>query len=468
MAQRRGDDGRVGGMGLAARFSLTMTLALFVVMAVTGYLLYDSARTISSRALEDGLIDASRAMTENERNLGDPSSPGPVYRTKSQQGKAIARTGVERWDIEFRYGSYAGQDGLLYQTSGEHGVVIVPGRGQQRSEKNLVAMFGAVTVLVSLVGAAVAYAIASQVTKPIRALVDDVRTISRGNLHHRVRARAGGEVGLLAKAVDRMAANLAEAQEAEIELGMREREIEVAREVRAALLPHETPALPGYEIADLHVGAAEPGGDFHDYIFRGRETALLVCEVEGGGVPGALVGATARAYLRNELERGTPLEEALAKVNRDLARDVRRGMAVTALCLVVDAVEHVATLACAGHRLPLIRYSAADGQVRTLQPEGIALGFDAGPVFERRLEILQVPLEPGDRLLLGTTGVVAVQDAAGAEFGEKALYTEMKRAGKLGPEQILRHLEATLESWAGDEPFPRDISLLVVGREGEA
>ena len=443
-----------------------MSVALAIVMAGAGYLLFNSAKRVSATSLEHALADAASATAENQERMEEGT--GPTFREVGKGQEISGSGGVQRFDIEFRAGKYADQPGLGFQMADQRGQVLVPLRGQEEGEKNLWAMFWAVTALVIFVGAGVAYMVATQVTKPMQAIVDDIRTISRGNLRHRVRARGGGEVALLSRAIDRMASSLAEAQEAELELGMRERELEVAHEVRAALLPTETPALPGYEIADLHIGAPEPGGDFHDYIFRGRETILLVCEVAGGGVPGALVGATARAYLRSELERGTPLGEALSKVNRDLARDVRRGMAVTALCIVLDAVEGIATLACAGHKLPLVRYSAEDSQVRLLQPEGIALGFDKGPVFDRRLELLQVPVDPGDRLILANTGIVSVVNAREEEFGEKALFVELKRAGKLAPEQILRHLKSTLESHAGEEPFPSDLTLMVIGRDAEA
>lgn len=464
--RRSSDDTRIRGLGLAARFSLTMTVVLALVMVGSGYLLFSTARTVSDSAIEEALADAAVALAENERNLADPDSPGQTYNS-SGTGTRV-RNGVERFDLEFRYGRFAGQPGVLYQASADTGKILVPSRGRKEGEKNLWAIFWAVTALVIFFGAGAAYVVATQVTKPIKAIVDDVRTISRGHLGHHVRAQGGGEVALLGRAIDRMAGSLAEAQEAEIELGMRERELEVAHEVRAALLPGETPALPGYEIADLHIGAQEPGGDFHDYIFRGRETILLVCEVEGSGVPAALIGATARAYLRSELERNQPLDEALKKVNRDLARDVKRGMAVTALVFIVDAVEHTALLACAGHRLPLVRFSAADGTIRKLHPEGIALGFDKGPVFERRLQLLQVPLEPGDRFMLANTGMVEVQGPDGEEWGENALFVELKRASKLQPQQILGHLESSIESHAEGEPYPRDISILAIGREAEA
>ena len=63
-----------------------------------------------------------------------------------------------------------------------------------------------------------------------------------------------------------MTASLEEAQDAELELSSREREMEVAAEVHEALLPESIPQLGGYDIAALQIGCPTPGGDFYDFI----------------------------------------------------------------------------------------------------------------------------------------------------------------------------------------------------------
>jgi sigma-B regulation protein RsbU (phosphoserine phosphatase) len=322
------------------------------------------------------------------------------------------------------------------------------------------------TIAVVVVGTGIAALIASRVSKPIVAMVGDVRQIASGNLSHRTRLKGGGELALLARTLDRMAESLSEAQEAERELSAREREMEVAREVREALLPQKIPTIPGHALASLHLACPEPEGDFHDYIAveHGR-LGLLVCQVNGKGVPGALVGATARAYLRNELERGGDLSEAFKKVNRELARDVRRGMYITALYADFDPAEKIATVVCAGHKLPLVRYAAAEGKLRTVQPEGIALAFDRGPVFEKNLQIQRVPLEKGDRLFLANTGAVRVLDEEGKELGEKGFYQILLKASRSKAGEVLARVRAEIEAHAGDEPLPADISVLLLARE---
>jgi sigma-B regulation protein RsbU (phosphoserine phosphatase) len=297
-------------------------------------------------------------------------------------------------------------------------------------------------------------------------MVEDIRQISTGDLKHRTRAKGGGEMSMLARSIDRMTKNLADARENELALSIRDRELAVAAEVREALLPQTTPAIGGYEIGATHISSQELWGDFHDFIEHdeGGGVGLLVCDVSGKGLPGALVGATARSYLRTALKNASDVQQALRDVNRDLARDVKRGMYVSALYIVLDPKEGIATLVCAGHKMPLVRFTAEDGKVRVIQPEGIALAFDKGPIFDARLEVAQVPIEPGDRLVLVNTGAIEVTNAEGDELGDKPLFRLIMPHAALPTDEFLAKLRKELEAFADGGRLERDVSIVTLKR----
>ncbi|MFT5688938.1 MAG: sigma-B regulation protein RsbU (phosphoserine phosphatase), partial [Planctomycetota bacterium] len=287
-----------------------------------------------------------------------------------------------------------------------------------------------------------------------------------GDLSHRTEETGGGEVELLARSIDRMTSDLEGAQEAELQLSMREREMEVAGGVREALLPMTTPLLEGYDIGGTHISAPDGiGGDFHDFIeLPDGRVGLLVCDVSGQGVPAALVGATARSYLRTELARGGDPVKAFQLVNKWLSDDVRRGMYVTALYALVDGREGVASVLCAGHKVPLMRYTAEDSKLRVVHPEGIALGFDRGPVFDRRLEQQHVPLLPGDRLLLANSAPLRIENEEGVELGEKGFFQRVLLHSKEDTAVFLRSLKRDLATYAAEGSVPFDVSLVTLSR----
>lgn len=446
-------------MSIAARFALAMTLALAVVMFLAGTMLFDKTARVVESSVDQSLAAATSVLGDTAQAKEDGTE---LYEQTSSGARPVGR--ATRFDVKILQGEYKGGTGHLYQ-EGPDNSLLVPDTGNN-PRKDLYGLFLVVTAAVVSVGAVVSAMIAMQISKPLNVLVNDVRAIARGNLHHRTNTKGSGEVRGLAQAIDKMAHTLQGAQDAEIEFGVREREREVAMQVAESLLPEDTPTLPGYSVAMAHVGSDEPGGDFHDYqeMDNGR-LALFVCDVSGKGVPGAIVGATARAYLKSELEQFSDAEQSLKRVNRAVARDVRRGMFVTALGMVIDSKEHVATVACAGHKLPLVRWDAAAGQVKLIQPGGIALGFDKGPVFDRSLELIRAPLEPGDRLLIAGTGAVQVQNPEGEELGEKALYRAFARHAKKEPKEIMERLLIALENHAGETPFPADVSIIILSRD---
>ena len=342
-------------------------------------------------------------------------------------------------------------------------ILLVP--GTSRVGKDLLGMIVGITIVVILVGAAVAFWVASQVSRPIHRLIQDVRQIAKGDLRHKTHSVGSGEIELLSRSLDRMTLDLGEAESTRLELSIREREMGLATGVREALLPLATPLVEHYDVGAAHLNTETLGGDFHDFIERedGR-IGLLVCDVSGQGIPAALVGATARSYLRGELHRTDDVAVALARVNRWLAGDVRRGMFVTALYVLIDPTIGRATVACAGHKMPLLRLSRGDGRLRSIHPDGIALGFDKGPVFERRLEVAEIAIEPDDRLVLTNSALLSIRNPDGRELGEKAFFSRVAKHAELETTAFLKALRRDVEGFVGEAGLSSDISLVTITR----
>ena len=473
---KRDSELKLSGSTLSTRFSMSMTIALAVVMLGAGAFLYSWVVKKAGQIQETAFVEAvafqgpwQRVYLEDVKREaeGRPPREGKSEAAMPIQGttKEFAGTDVRR--VEVRYGEKFDKPGFMYQYRDVLPPLIVSTATKDAAGEGLLPMILGVTLCVILVGALVAWMIAASVSRPLQLIVSDINQIASGNLRHRTRVRAGGEILLLAKAIDRMAGNLESAQAAQLELSVREREIAVAGEVREALLPQRTPVLEGYVLASLHVDCPTPGGDFHDFLeLEGGRIGILVCDVSGRGIPGAMIGAIARSYLRSELQRcGDDVAGAFSRANHAIARDARRGMYVTAIYLLLDPKEGIATVACAGHKLPIVRYAAEDKKIRVVHPEGIALGFDKGPVFDRTLQVQKIPIERGDRVVVSTTGSVRVRNAEGAEVGEKAFYRHILAHAVVPCQTMLEGVKRALDAHANGEPLPNDISMVALARD---
>ena len=444
------------GIGLRLRFTLAMSLALTLVMSIAAVSLYRRVTRVADEVMD---------RTIGEAVLLSHSPPEPFSHAEFGDVRTETQVGV----YPMTYGTEQ-KEGLLYcypsrqPDDPKKGFrLLVPGRIE--FGKYIQGMIITIAVVVVVVGAGVALLTAVQVTRPIHRIIQDVRQIAKGDLQHRTKTGGSGEVELLARAIDSMASGLKEGEGVRVELSVRERELDLAAGVREALLPTATPLVEGYDLAAAFLSSPRFGGDFHDFIeLPDGLVGLLVCDVSGRGVPAALVGATARSTLRGELARTSDVTEALRRVNRWLSDDVRRGMFVTALYALIDPAAGRATVACAGHRIPLLRYVAAEGSLRVVHPDGIALGFDRGPVFERRLQVVETPIERGDRLLLANSAPVRLQNPEKKELGEKAFYSRVLKHATLDGPQFLKALRRDLEQFAGEGGIQDDVALVTISR----
>lgn len=440
-----------GGLGLGARFALSMTVALTVVMMLAGFLLHRSANVLGDQARERAIVGMVNFATTT-----------PDYDQETMGWEVPDSGGVRAVRIAFEGGS----TGVRYERGEGDQVRFwhVPDPTESLGGQ-LARMIGIIVLFVVIVGAGVSLMVAGQIVRPLRRVIDDVRQIARGNLGHRTRVTGGGEIALLARAVDRMSSDLEAAQEAELELSMRAREMELAAGVREALMPFDTPPMPGFDLRAAHLPSGELLGDFYLFNqFDDGRVALVVCDVSGVGIPAALIGATARAYLASELALGGDLVESFQRVNRQLESDVRRGMYVTGMCIVVDPKTGKGQAVCAGHKVPLLIYSAEAGSLRKLHPGGIALGFDRGPVFDRSLEVVDFELAPGDRVVLSSVGPILVGNPDGDELGEPAWFKAVARSAAQPTNIFLRSLKKTIEDFTDGEPYVKDVSIMTIQR----
>jgi sigma-B regulation protein RsbU (phosphoserine phosphatase) len=245
-----------------------------------------------------------------------------------------------------------------------------------------------------------------------------------------------------------------------VEKGRLERELQVAREVQASLIPRDTPHIPGWEFAALWHPAREVSGDFYDFIpCSATRLAVVIADVADKGMPAALFMANTRSLIRSIVSHPTPPAEALAAANRLLFADASGGMFVT-LCLVqldpgTGAVEYVN----AGHNPPLY-YRSNAGMLTPLERTAMPLGIDLEQAFAQGA----LALEPGDFILLYTDGVTEATNAAMEEFGIERLVRVVESNRQNRARELLAALEAELGDFVGASLPADDVTVAIVRR----
>jgi serine phosphatase RsbU (regulator of sigma subunit) len=197
----------------------------------------------------------------------------------------------------------------------------------------------------------------------------------------------GDEVGELALSFNMMVSQLKERMHLKEALNL-------AMEVQQNLLPRSSLHVKGLEIAGKSQYCEETGGDYFDFLLPAKtadgQVGVVVGDVVGRGVSAALLMTTGRALLRCRLSLPGDLAEALGDINQLLCRDTEAsGSFMTLLCVMFDMSAGRVKWVRAGHD-PGLLYDSADDTFRELTGKGIALGVNAGCIYqENSLEQLK-------------------------------------------------------------------------------
>src|SRR5215469_3116964 len=189
-------------------------------------------------------------------------------------------------------------------------------------------------------------------------------------------------------------------------------ELEMAREIQLAILPHTLPKLLGLEIAARYLPMTSVAGDFYDFInIDGQHLGILVADVSGHGLPSALIASMLQVALTAQVPHASDPARVLSGLNRALFGKFTLNF-VTAAYVYVDLEKNVMRYAGAGHP-PMLRYRQSTRNTDKILENGLVLGiFD-----EATYKTLELPLEPGDRHVLYTDGIPEAANPAKEFYG---------------------------------------------------
>ena len=243
-----------------------------------------------------------------------------------------------------------------------------------------------------------------------------------------------------------------------VEKGRMERELQMARQVQAGLLPQETPQIEGWEFAAHWQPAREVAGDYYDFIPLGGEMlGLVIGDVSDKGMSAALFMALTRSIIRASLASTDSPVDGIAQANRLICADATRGMFVTMFYALLDPVTGKIAYVNAGHNPPLLCRADKD-ELETLTRTGMALGVVEDSPFEART----LHLNPGDFVLLYTDGVTDATDAHERSFGMDRLRTVVLENRRATVPGIVSALEQSIQDFVGPMAQFDDVAIVVV------
>ena len=125
-----------------------------------------------------------------------------------------------------------------------------------------------------------------------------------------------------------------------------------AARIQESLLPEETPALPGWELAASSRLCSAVGADYYDFSPDAGGLLLALGDVAGKGLAAALLMASLRAAVRALWREEEPLPRIVARVNDSLRQTVPANRFATLFLARVDTATGEVRWVNAGHAGP--------------------------------------------------------------------------------------------------------------------
>lgn len=185
------------------------------------------------------------------------------------------------------------------------------------------------------------------------------------------------------------------------ERGQRSTPLSLAAEIQRGLLPDSFTCEAGQlTVAGWQEPSYGLGGDTFDYALDHRTLHLSITDAVGHSVESATLATILVGSLRNSRRRDTALAKQARDANEELSAHTSAGRFVTGQLLRIDLDSHTATIVNAGHPLPL---RVRNGRVEEI---GLAVDLPFGIRPGREFQLQQLPLQPGDRIVFVTDGML--------------------------------------------------------------
>lgn len=244
---------------------------------------------------------------------------------------------------------------------------------------------------------------------------------------------------------------------------MMERELQIAKDIQRLLLPEEPPQLDGVDLAAFCQSAKEVGGDYYDFIrIDEHRLGIVIADVSGKGVPGALVMTMFRSTLQTAAQGEVSARSTLVEVNRLISDSIKSDMFISGFYAILDLKDKTLNFCRAGHDPLILAHQDNKQSCEFLSPGGICLGLVGKDLFEENLEERTKQLQPGDTLVLYTDGATEAMDKNKKEFGFDNLVKAVVNNSAKDAKPMLDSIISQINQFVGEAEQHDDLTMVVV------
>ncbi|MEO6035354.1 MAG: SpoIIE family protein phosphatase [Verrucomicrobiota bacterium] len=252
-----------------------------------------------------------------------------------------------------------------------------------------------------------------------------------------------------------------------------EDDLRMAHEIQLAILPQQYPSFPSGVPTDQSLirfchryhPTGQVGGDFFNVLpLSDTKAGLFICDVMGHGVRSALVTAMVRAMVEELKPVAFDPGQLLTRINRDLRAILQQTgtpLFTTAFYLIADLETRQFFYANAGHPKPFLIHRES-GSVELLKNNDGKPRPALGLFQESTYPTSQVPMAPGDVVMLYTDGLYEIEGKEGEQYSPQLLLSAVERHSKKPCGELFDSLLSDVQKFSCSSEFADDVCLVAM------
>ena len=310
-----------------------------------------------------------------------------------------------------------------------------------------------------------------KIVKPLNTMKKRISDMGEENLVFNMEDtyRTGDEIEILADSFSRLSKKTVDyVEQVRTVTAEKERissELQMAAAIQSSMLPHIFPSFPDRKEFDLYANmnpAKEVGGDFYDFfLIDDDHLCMVIADVSGKGVPGALFMMISKVILQNCAFLSDSAEEILAQANSAICANNQADMFVTVWIGILEISTGKLTAANAGHEFPVLK--RAGGKYELYKDHH---GFVIGGMPGMKYRQYELQLHPGDRLFVYTDGVPEATDADSQLFGTNRMLSALNEKDAADPKEVVQVVHEAVDRFVKDAEQFDDMTMLCLDYNG--
>ncbi len=235
-------------------------------------------------------------------------------------------------------------------------------------------------------------------------------------------------------------------------------ELKTAHLIQKVLVPTEYPNMTGVEFSTKFIPGFKKGGNYFD-IFEHEDKlkfGILLSNSSGYAMSALFLSVLLKLAGQMEARKGLPPDKVIDAMAKEIQIQMQDQDQTNIFYGVIDRRSFQMDLCQVGDNVVII-INGETGKLKILEPKNAALSKK----FNEPIQLQSIYLNPKDRLVICSQGLLKASDISGESFGLDKLTNSILKAPASGVHELRNEILYQIEKFTENNENAEDITLIV-------